>query len=51
MKNILFTAESVKMQITDSISKNLTDSDLAGKNLSNIYVWQPFPNCEVSVIL
>ena len=28
MKNILFTNESVKMQITDSISENVTDSDL-----------------------
>ena len=28
MKNIFFTDESVKRQITDSISENLTDSDL-----------------------
>ena len=28
MKNISFTDESVKRQITDSISENLTDSDL-----------------------
>ena len=28
MKNIFFTNESVKRQITDSISENLTDSDL-----------------------
>ena len=27
-KNIVFTDESVKRQITDSISENLTDSDL-----------------------
>ena len=28
LKNIFFTVESVKMQITDSISENLTNSDL-----------------------
>ena len=28
MKHIFFTYESVKRQITDSISENLTDSDL-----------------------
>ena len=28
VENIFFTAESVKRQITDSISTNLTDSDL-----------------------
>ena len=28
MKNIFFTDESVKRQISDSISENLTDSDL-----------------------
>ena len=28
MKNILFTDVSVERQITDSISENLTDSDL-----------------------
>ena len=28
VKNIFFTGESVKMQITDSISENLTNSDL-----------------------
>ena len=28
VKNIVFTDESVKRQITDSISENLTDSDL-----------------------
>ena len=28
MKNIIFTDESVKGQITDSISENLTDSEL-----------------------
>ena len=28
VENILFTGESVKMQITNSISENLTDSDL-----------------------
>ena len=28
MRNIFFTDESVKRQITDSISENLTDSDL-----------------------
>ena len=28
MKNIVFRDESVKRQITDSISENLTDTDL-----------------------
>ena len=28
VKNIFFTDQSVKRQITDSISENLTDSDL-----------------------
>ena len=28
MENIIFTKESVKRQITDSINVNLTDSDL-----------------------
>ena len=28
MENIFFTDESVKRQITDSISENFTDSDL-----------------------
>ena len=28
VKNIFFTGESVKIQITDSISKNLTNLDL-----------------------
>ena len=28
VRNIVFTHESVKRQITDSISENLTDSDL-----------------------
>ena len=31
-KNIFFTDESVKRQITDSISENLTDSDLESKS-------------------
>ena len=31
MKNIFFTDESVKRQITDSISENLTYSDLESK--------------------
>ena len=31
MKKIIFTDESVKGQITDSISENLTDSDLESK--------------------
>ena len=33
VENILFTFESVKMQITVSISENLTDSDLESSNL------------------
>ena len=33
----LFTDESVKRQITDSISENLTDSDLESK-LANISI-------------
>ena len=28
VENIFFTGESVKMQITDSINENLTNSDL-----------------------
>ena len=31
VKNIFFTDESVKRQITDSISLNLTDSDLESR--------------------
>ena len=31
MTNIVFTGESVIRQITDSISENLTDSDLESK--------------------
>ena len=37
MKNILFTDESVKRQITDSISENLTASDLE----STVHAMQP----------
>ena len=37
MKNIIFTDESVKGQITDSVSENLTDSDLESSlDFSNI---------------
>ena len=32
MKNIFFTAESVKWKITDLISENLTESDLESKS-------------------
>ena len=36
VENILFTGVSVKMQITDSISENLTNSDSdSGKKLIN----------------
>ena len=31
MRNMFFTDESVKRQITDSISENLTDSDLESR--------------------
>ena len=31
VENILFTSASVKIQITDSISENLTNSDLESK--------------------
>ena len=31
MKNIFLTDESVKRQLTDSISENLTDSDLESR--------------------
>ena len=34
VKNIVFTDESVKRQITDSISENLTDSDLESRYYS-----------------
>ena len=34
VKNILFTDESIKMQITGSISENLTDSDIESVTLS-----------------
>ena len=37
VKNILFTDESVKMQILDSISENLTDSDLECNFVLYIY--------------
>ena len=35
VKNICFTGELVKRQITDSISENLTDSYLESKNHSD----------------
>ena len=35
VKNIVYTDESVKRQITDSISENFTDSDLES-NISKI---------------
>ena len=37
MKNILFTDESVKRQITDSIRENLTDSDLESTFYQKLY--------------
>ena len=43
VKNIFFTDESVKMQITGSISENLTDSDLESKaDRYNIKNWLVF---------
>ena len=36
VKNIFFTDESVKRQITDSISENLTDSDLDCRQYENL---------------
>ena len=36
MKNILFTDVSVKRQITDSISENLTGSDLESDSPENV---------------
>ena len=37
MKNIVFTDDSVKRQITDSISENLTDLDLESKYKNKIF--------------
>ena len=40
VKNICFTDETVKRQITDSISENLTDSDLESSlRISCLYEW------------
>ena len=36
MKNIVSTDDSVKRQITDSISENLTDSDLESGQVNKI---------------
>ena len=38
MKTIVSTDDSVKRQITDSISENLTDSDLESKKLYSMYL-------------
>ena len=37
VENILFTGVSMKMQITDSISENLTNSDLESGNSSEYF--------------
>ena len=37
IENILFTGESVKMQITDSISENMTNSDI--ESISRFYIF------------
>ena len=57
----IFTGESVKRQITDLISKNLTDTDLEskyilfiGNSLSAIiyyYLETIFQKCEIFVLL
>ena len=42
VKMIFFTDESVKRQITDSISENLTDSDLESTLLYSTLISQKF---------
>ena len=44
MKNIFFTDVSVKRQITDSISENLTDSDLESND--QLYIHFLFQNVQ-----
>ena len=39
LENILFTSVSVKMQITDLISENLTNSDLESNKTSMIFLY------------
>ena len=48
VKNMLFTDESMKRQITDSISKNLTDSDL--ESTSNFFSYKYVYNYHVALI-
>ena len=40
VKKIIFTDESVKGKITDSMSENLTDSDLESSNCNEILFWK-----------
>ena len=42
VKNIVSTDDSVEMQITDSISENLTDSDLESRYFSYSYLTKKF---------
>ena len=45
MKNIFSTDDSVKRQITDSISENLTDSDLESRSFKKITIFQMSSFC------
>ena len=42
VKYIVYTGESVKKQITDSINEKLTDSDLESMNLFYITLYRPY---------